>query len=223
MKSDQIAIKASGDVLSSTRCAEIFVGCTREVKTASGEIATRVLFGSLVRGIEIRQRSTPAFVADAPRRLMEALDAHRTPEAVVHVYQLLLGELQSGCRSREAGHQQALHQAARGVLAGDAHRRCPDSVPGIRHLPADTRERPHWVAATGMVRTAGLEYRVTHTGRSHSVDFFDAKLTFDHDPQNNIAPEVPEKTLSQLPWFRLGLLGTRPQPLVPSVPDMDLR
>ncbi|WP_435127849.1 type B DNA-directed DNA polymerase [Halobaculum sp. D14] len=38
--------------------------------------------GFRVRGIECRQRSTPAFVADAQRDLLRAFDADRTPEAV---------------------------------------------------------------------------------------------------------------------------------------------
>jgi len=39
------------------------------------------------RGIECRQRSTPAFIEDAQRGLIQAYDAHRTPEAVCDVLQ----------------------------------------------------------------------------------------------------------------------------------------
>jgi len=49
------------------------------------------------RGIELRQRSTPAFVADGQRAFVEALDRERDPEAVCDVLGRRLNELREGC------------------------------------------------------------------------------------------------------------------------------
>ncbi len=48
------------------------------------------------RGIELRQRSTPAFVADSQRAFVEALDRERDPEAVCDVFGRRLTELRDG-------------------------------------------------------------------------------------------------------------------------------
>ncbi|WP_136592184.1 type B DNA-directed DNA polymerase [Salinigranum halophilum] len=48
------------------------------------------------RGIECRQRSTPPFVADAQRDLIETLDTHREPEAVCERLQYWRGQLRRG-------------------------------------------------------------------------------------------------------------------------------
>jgi DNA polymerase I len=48
------------------------------------------------RGIECRQRSTPAFVADAQRDLIRCLDATRDPAAVCDRLQRWLSRLRSG-------------------------------------------------------------------------------------------------------------------------------
>ncbi|MFC6766410.1 DNA polymerase domain-containing protein [Natrinema soli] len=57
-------------------------------KRASGEYK--------FRGIELRQRSTPAFVADGQRAFVEALDRERDPEAVCDVLGRRLNELREG-------------------------------------------------------------------------------------------------------------------------------
>ncbi|WP_276275155.1 type B DNA-directed DNA polymerase [Haladaptatus sp. QDMS2] len=57
-------------------------------KKASGEYK--------YRGIEVRQRSTPPFVKEAQKDLIETLDTHRTPEAVCDRLQVWLGKLRSG-------------------------------------------------------------------------------------------------------------------------------
>ncbi len=49
-----------------------------------------------VRGIELRQRSTPPFVADAQRALLAALDRHREPVPVCEVLRQWLGRLRRG-------------------------------------------------------------------------------------------------------------------------------
>ena len=49
-----------------------------------------------VRGIEARQRSTPAFVADAQRELLRAVDRHREPEPVCDALKRRLAELRTG-------------------------------------------------------------------------------------------------------------------------------
>ena len=49
-----------------------------------------------VRGIELRQRSTPAFVADAQRAFLETLDARRDPAAVCDALQRQVGDLHAG-------------------------------------------------------------------------------------------------------------------------------
>ena len=48
------------------------------------------------RGIELRQRSTPAFVAESQRAFVEALDREREPEAVCDVLERRLGSLRRG-------------------------------------------------------------------------------------------------------------------------------
>ncbi|WP_254522444.1 DNA polymerase domain-containing protein [Natrinema caseinilyticum] len=48
------------------------------------------------RGIEVRQRSTPSFVADSQRAFVEALDRERDPEAVCDVLGRRLRELRAG-------------------------------------------------------------------------------------------------------------------------------
>ncbi len=48
------------------------------------------------RGIECRQRSTPAFVEETQRELIETLDHHRDPERVCDVLSARIDELQSG-------------------------------------------------------------------------------------------------------------------------------
>ncbi len=48
------------------------------------------------RGIECRQRSTPEFVEDTQRELVEALDEHRNPERVCEILSTRLAELRSG-------------------------------------------------------------------------------------------------------------------------------
>ena len=48
------------------------------------------------RGIECRQRSTPAFVEETQRKLIETLDHHRDPERVCDVLSARIDELQSG-------------------------------------------------------------------------------------------------------------------------------
>jgi DNA polymerase I len=48
------------------------------------------------RGIECRQRSTPPYVADAQRTLVEAFDQHRSPEQVCDRLHSLLAELRAG-------------------------------------------------------------------------------------------------------------------------------
>ncbi len=52
--------------------------------------------GYKVRGVEIRQRSTPDFVARAQRDFMDTLDRHREAEPVLDVCQRRLQELRSG-------------------------------------------------------------------------------------------------------------------------------
>jgi len=52
--------------------------------------------GYKVRGVEVRQRSTPAFVATAQRACMDALDRDRTPEAVADTCGRYLAELRAG-------------------------------------------------------------------------------------------------------------------------------
>ena len=49
-----------------------------------------------LRGIEARQRSTPAWIADAQRAFIEELDRHRSPEAVCDLLKRKLGELRRG-------------------------------------------------------------------------------------------------------------------------------
>ncbi|PSP85097.1 DNA polymerase I [Halobacteriales archaeon QS_1_68_17] len=49
-----------------------------------------------LRGIEARQRSTPAFVADVQRDLLRALDRHRAPEPVCDRLQRAIGRLERG-------------------------------------------------------------------------------------------------------------------------------
>ncbi|WP_436347354.1 DNA polymerase domain-containing protein [Natronorubrum sp. FCH18a] len=48
------------------------------------------------RGIEVRQRSTPAFVAESQRAFVEVLDREREPEAVCDVLERRLGSLRRG-------------------------------------------------------------------------------------------------------------------------------
>lgn len=48
------------------------------------------------RGIERRQRSTPAWIADAQQELVETLDQHRSPNAVCARLQRRLAELRAG-------------------------------------------------------------------------------------------------------------------------------
>ena len=48
------------------------------------------------RGVEVRQRSTPAFVADCQREFVETLDATRDPAAVCARLERRLGELRRG-------------------------------------------------------------------------------------------------------------------------------
>lgn len=48
------------------------------------------------RGIECRQRSTPAFLSDVQQDLIEILDEYRDPEAVCEVLEARLVELRSG-------------------------------------------------------------------------------------------------------------------------------
>ncbi|RQG95306.1 DNA polymerase domain-containing protein [Natrarchaeobius oligotrophus] len=52
--------------------------------------------GFTVRGIELRQRSTPPFVAESQRAFLEALDRERDPRAVCDVLGRRLRELRSG-------------------------------------------------------------------------------------------------------------------------------
>ncbi len=47
------------------------------------------------RGIECRQRSTPAFIEDTQRELVKALDEHRNPERVCEILSARLAELRS--------------------------------------------------------------------------------------------------------------------------------
>jgi DNA polymerase I len=49
-----------------------------------------------VRGIELRQRSTPSYIEDAQRELIDALDTHREPEPVVDVLQRQVAEIRRG-------------------------------------------------------------------------------------------------------------------------------
>ena len=48
------------------------------------------------RGIECRQRSTPAFIEETQQELIETLDHHRDPERVCDVLSARINELQSG-------------------------------------------------------------------------------------------------------------------------------
>ncbi|MEF8838834.1 MAG: DNA polymerase domain-containing protein [Haloarculaceae archaeon] len=59
-----------------------------------GKVAGKESFK--VRGIEARQRSTPAFVADVQRELLDVLDEHRAPEPVVDALRGHLADLQAG-------------------------------------------------------------------------------------------------------------------------------
>lgn len=49
-----------------------------------------------VRGIELRQRSTPPYVATAQRTFMDALDRHRTAAGVLEVYKRSVGPIRAG-------------------------------------------------------------------------------------------------------------------------------
>lgn len=52
--------------------------------------------GFKVRGIEARQRSTPPYVAECQRDMLEAFDTHRTPEAVCDLLKRQVQRLRSG-------------------------------------------------------------------------------------------------------------------------------
>ena len=69
----------------------------------SDEGALNRYFGKLAgedgfkkRGIELRQRSTPAFVEDCQRAWLETLDAHREPAPVCEQLRVQLAELRAG-------------------------------------------------------------------------------------------------------------------------------
>jgi DNA polymerase I len=58
-------------------------------KVAGGE-------GYKIRGVEARQRSTPAFVADVQRDLLDVLDEHRAPEPVCEALRGAIADLHAG-------------------------------------------------------------------------------------------------------------------------------
>ncbi|WP_306055536.1 type B DNA-directed DNA polymerase [Natronococcus wangiae] len=77
------------------------------------------------RGIEIRQRSTPPFIENAQKDLIEVLDRHRTPEAVCERLHRQLAAIRRGdvdpqelvIDNRVSKHRDAYSQATRNVAA----------------------------------------------------------------------------------------------------------
>jgi DNA polymerase I len=96
-----------------------------------------------LRGIEARQRSTPAFVADVQRDLLDAFDAHREPAAVCDRLRRHLGRLRAG--EVDPGELVVAKRATKSVEAYDRETRT--------------------VAALRRARNAGMERRPGQTIR----------------------------------------------------------
>ncbi|SER73523.1 type B DNA-directed DNA polymerase [Natrinema salaciae] len=71
-------------------------GATASAGALTKYFGKRADGGYTFRGIELRQRQTPAFVADSQRAFVEALDRERDPEAVCDVLGRRLTDLRSG-------------------------------------------------------------------------------------------------------------------------------
>jgi len=114
------------------------------------------------RGIELRQRSTPAFVADGQRAFVEALDRERDPEAVCDVLGRRLNELLRGMRSGGGArdHEPRL-EVPRRLRPADPHRGRARAV-----RPPRNRSPPRPV---GRVRRRGRRFaRPPSASDSHS-------------------------------------------------------
>ncbi|TYL36380.1 DNA polymerase I [Natronococcus pandeyae] len=88
------------------------------------------------RGIEVRQRSTPPFVAETQKELVETLDHHRTPEAVCDVLQRRLTELR-----RSAVDPQELVVDNRVSKRRDAYSRATRNAAALERAAADGIEK----------------------------------------------------------------------------------
>ncbi|WP_440769955.1 type B DNA-directed DNA polymerase [Natronorubrum sp. DTA28] len=104
------------------------------------------------RGIELRQRSTPAFVAESQRAFVETLDRERDPEAVCDVLERRLGSLRRGdvdpsaleITTRVSKPLPAYRKRTRTVAALERYeRRGIDRQPGqsVRYVVADDDAR----------------------------------------------------------------------------------
>ncbi|QSW97897.1 DNA polymerase domain-containing protein [Haloterrigena alkaliphila] len=123
------------------------------------------------RGIELRQRSTPEYVAESQRAFVAALDRERDPAAVCDVLERRLGALRRGevdpaaleITKRVSKPLSAYHRRTRTVAALERYeRRGVDRRPGqsVRYLVADDDARgPERVRLPFEANAAaGLEY-----------------------------------------------------------------
>ncbi|SDK00571.1 type B DNA-directed DNA polymerase [Natronorubrum texcoconense] len=143
------------------------------------------------RGIELRQRSTPAFVAESQRAFVEALDRERDPEAVCDVLERRLSSLRGGdvdpsaleITTRVSKPLSAYRKRTRTVAALERYeRRGIDRQPGqsVRYVVADDD-------ASGPERVR-LSFEA---GGEYDVDYYATQLV-----------RACESVLSPLGWDR---------------------
>ena len=143
---------------------------------------------SKFRGIECRQRSTPPFVADCQRALVEAFDRTRDPQAVCHELASWLADLDAGTvdsaelvvTTRTSKSLEEYDQQTRTTAA--LERRASG---GIEHAPG--RDVEYVVVdddATGRARV-----RLPHEAGDYDVSFYRERLL-----------EAAESVLSPVGW-----------------------
>jgi DNA polymerase I len=167
-------------------------------KRGSSRGALTRYFGSVegrdeytVRGIEARQRSTPPFVVDAQRDLIETLDRHRTPEAVCdrldrHRRALSRGEVDPSDLLLTTRISRSADEYDRDTRVAAAVRRAAD-----RGLPRSPGQSVRYVVVDD--GAAGVE-RVR-------LDFEDPE-TYDADCYETMLVRAAESVVSPLGWDR---------------------
>ncbi|WP_142860646.1 type B DNA-directed DNA polymerase [Salinigranum halophilum] len=128
------------------------------------------------RGTECRQRSTPPFVAEAQRDLIETLDAHRDPEAVCERLQYWRGRLRRGdvnprdlvIDNRVSKRLDQYTQATRNVAALERAEQL-----GLDTSPGETLS---YVVVDDDYETADRVRLATESDERYDTDFYDALL-----------------------------------------------
>ncbi|SEH12746.1 DNA polymerase I [Natronorubrum sediminis] len=143
------------------------------------------------RGIEVRQRSTPAFVAESQRAFVEALDRERDPVAVCDVLSRRLGMLRRGnvdpgdleITTRVSKPRSAYRQRTRTVGALERYERH-----GIERHPGQS---VRYVVVDDEARTADRVRIPVESIDEYDLEFYEGKLV-----------EACESVLSPLGWDR---------------------